>query len=191
MIARFSFLGAALLAAPACDRSAPTPADAPPAASVPIATALPSSATVSSAGPRSSSSAAAPAAPIASGSWSATFDVKRVSIQLPAETPWPAWKKDGGKQLGAMTLELDIDEGGGVKGRASGALGGLVISGRFEDGSLRAGVTPEDPTADDAMTGTLTGRLRGAPIEATIRVSSRTGQSVRGAEFKLERRANR
>ncbi|MBM4356530.1 MAG: hypothetical protein FJ096_00310 [Deltaproteobacteria bacterium] len=184
---RFTILAGALLGAAACDRS-PQPVATTPSASS-TASSLGSASQAPAGAPSATSTATPPGA--AAGAWSGAYDAKRVTIRLPADTPWPAWKKDGGKQLGAGTLQVDIDAMGEVRGRSTGALGPQIVTGRFEDGELRAALTPEDPAADGAMTGTLTGALRGTVVEAKLRVSSRTGHTVRGAELKLTRSTKR
>ncbi len=132
------------------------------------------------------SSAAAPS-PLA-GTWTGTYEAKRAPIKLSRATPWPAWKRDAGKQVGKGTAELDIDASGAVHGKAAGPLGPMMLSGRVEDGLLRASATPEDPTADGTMSGVLTGELRGESIHATLRASNRRGEAVRAAVLVLKRK---
>jgi hypothetical protein len=109
-------------------------------------------------------------------------------VKLSKATPWPAWKRDAGKQVGKGTLELDIDEAGEVRGKASGALGPLVLAGRVEDGVLRATVLPEDPLAEATMSGVATGELKGSTLHVTLRVSNRRGEAVRSADATLKRK---
>jgi len=175
----------------ACARGTTTSTEPTPSASISAAPA-PSDATAAT-------NASAQAAPVASastadtpsllsGSWVGTYDAKRGSVKLLKSTPWPAWKKDAGKQVGKGSAELEIDEHGNVRGKAAGPLGPLRIVGRFEEGRLRASILPEDVTAEGSMSGILTGELKGQALSATLRVSNRRGEAVRVAELTMKRK---
>lgn len=148
----------------------------------PSATVSPSSA------PAAASSVPAPSAAPLAGEWSGGYDATRATIVLPKKNPWPAWKEDSGKQLGKGMLDLQIDPAGVVRGRASGALGALVIRGQVEEGRVRATVSPENVEATGAMAGTLTGEAQGADLRVLLRLSDEKGETVRTAESKLTRK---
>lgn len=136
-----------------------------------------------------SSFVAAPTPAELVGPWEGVADAKRVPVALPATTPWPAWKKDDGKQSGPVSFTVVVDHTGEVRGKATGVLGALNVIGRLEGRMLRAAVSPVDPVADDAMTGTLLGKVDGERIAARLNASNRTGYKVRGATFELKRSA--
>ena len=79
---------------------------------------------------------------------------------------------------------------GEVRGKASGALGEATLSGKVdvEGGVLRASWFPVDPTGATAMTGVLIGQLKGATIQATIRVAGPDATLVRESALDLQRK---
>jgi len=125
------------------------------------------------------------------GIWSGSYEAKRGKVDLPKDSPWPAWRKDDGKRLGQGVVELTIEGSGDVRGAVSGALGALSIRGRVEGGVLRAGVAAEDPTGEAAMAGRLTATLKDNAMKGELRASDERGDTVRVAEVVLRRRAAR
>jgi hypothetical protein len=166
------------------DRAGPTSSPSSATASSAAAHASTASSAVATGSAAPNSSARSPAA----GTWSGGYESKRAQVELPRGNPWPAWKKDDGARLGPGSVEVTVDDAGFVQGQVSGALGALRVRGRVEDGALRAGVTPVDPSEDGGMTGTITGTVKDAVIVATVRASSSTGQTVRVADVSLKRK---
>lgn len=160
---------------------APAPSASAAGSSAPTEAGSATTAPTSSASARSNAGASA-------GTWSGSYDAKRTTIALPSSVPWPSWKKDSGKQLGAGTIDLEVGSNGDVRGKVAGALGSMLLVGRVEDGKLRAGARPEDPEAEGAMTGVLVGDLGADAIRFTLRAASGEGETVRVAEGSLTRR---
>ena len=122
------------------------------------------------------------------GRWHGTYEAKRALINLSKSTPWPAWKRDAGKQVGKGTAEFEIDANGQLHGKISGPLGPMMLVGRVEDGVIRGRALPAEPPAVGTMAGVFMGGLRGDTIHATLRASNGRGEAVRSAELTLNRK---
>lgn len=123
------------------------------------------------------------------GTWRASFEAKRGAVTLPSGAPDATWADDTGTDLtGKGTMVLKISADGQVSGSVSGALGELSARGVVEEETLRAGLTPADPTAPGAVTGILVGAADGEVLEATLRVSNGDASLVRTATVTLEKR---
>lgn len=122
------------------------------------------------------------------GRWSSTFQTERGEVSVPESVPYRPWVKDQGTvAAGTGELNVVIAPDGEVTGEGAGALGALAIRGRFEEGELRAGVTPADPALPEAMSGVLTAALKGGKLEGELRVTNPDGTIVRVAPVALER----
>lgn len=82
---------------------------------------------------------------------------------------------------------MTVADDGAVTGEGAGALGAVAIRGRADEAFLRAGVTPADPSAPDAMRGVLVAEVTGDDLVGQLRVSSADGTVVRTAEVRFER----
>jgi hypothetical protein len=183
--------GAALLllfTLSACDsspatRGSPTTApthDAPP----PVDSArapLPASVTATAAAP-------APGGALA-GTWEGRYEAKKGSVGLPPKVKDKALEADDGRvAAGAGTVTLTVTADGELRGTGSGALGACTFTGKIEDGTLRATMSPEDPRAPGAMTGILVGALKGDAIQGEIKAAGRDGTLVREAAIELKKK---
>ena len=56
-----------------------------------------------------------------------------------------------------------------------------------EEGELAVSLQPADPNAEDAMTGTLVGKVEGDLLKADLRAASRDGNRVRKASTTLKK----
>lgn len=162
----------------------PAPAVSAPPAVTPPMSAAPSG----SAAPAASGSAPAAAPAGEKGSFEGTFTSKVAKVTPPAEAKVKLWEKDPGKDgVGAGTIKLTIS-GRVVSGEVTGALGALVVSGDLDDKVLTARLDPKDPNAQDAWTGTLTGKVEADGIAIVLRVASRNANLAREADAKLAKR---
>jgi hypothetical protein len=184
---------AAALTLTACE---PAPDHDPPRASASTTASAPrppaSPAAVSAGAPRPaaspSGSAAAPRSDAAPSAWEGRYEAKKGVVTLPPKVKDKALAADDGKALaGPGTLELTITAGGEVRGKVRGALGACSISGRVDEGILRASVQPDDPRAPSAMTGWLTGTVTGEAIRGELHVSGPDATVVREASVELKK----
>jgi hypothetical protein len=181
----------ALLLAAGCestpDKSAPPPPSHPPAASA--SAASPSK----SAAPAASESVGTPP-PLSNaelaGTWQGTYDAKKGAVGLPPSVKDKTRGGDEGKEIiGPGKVEIVISRAGEVKGTASGALGDATLTGRVDDaGMLGLSWFPDDPTKPIAMTGVLTGLLKGTVIQAKIRVAGPDAAIVRESPIELKKK---
>lgn len=157
-----------------------------PSASAPVPVA--SSVTSASSAPAPASASAAPQVSADRAvAWKGTYTAEPVKLKTPDKVKDLTWQNDDKTKLvGDGTLELQLDQATGhVRGEGDGALGKLLLSGMYDGRELRATLLPHDPTAADAMTGTLMGELKNDVIQGTIRASDSKGVSVREASFQL------
>ena len=183
-------LSAALALLPACNQAPDRPDKDPPAR--PTLAGSASAAGSASPAPAGTPTASAEAAPTGlTGSWEGRYDAKKGTIEMPPKVKDKARAADDGKAMaGAGKVELTVSPNGEVRGKASGALGEATLSGKVdvEGGVLRASWFPVDPTGATAMTGVLIGQLKGATIQATIRVAGPDATLVRESALDLQRK---
>jgi hypothetical protein len=188
---RRSLVLAAALALAACDHDAPDPPpEAPPPPPRPAARSAGSVASAAPAAPPPPLSASAPdpGAPDAlAGTWEAAYDAKKGSLDLPPKVKDPG-RDDGKTAVGPGKLELTIAANGDVHGKGTGALGASTLTGRAEGGTLRATLLPDDPRAQNAMTGVLIGLIKGDVIRGEIHVAGPDGTMVREAQVELKKK---
>lgn len=137
----------------------------------------------------SASASAAPAHPHA-GTYKGSFEATKGEVTVEEGVPYGTWKKeDGASVAGAGEIELTVSPNGAVNGSATGALGKLRAIGVLpaKDSELAVTLQPDDPNAEDAMTGTLVGKVEGDLIKAELRASSADGNRVRKASVVLKR----
>jgi hypothetical protein len=166
-----------------CRKSGPTLEVAASASMVPAAP-VSHDAPMASAAP----SAASPATALG-GTWSGTYRAAHHLVQMDKKEALPAWAKDDQKHgVGEGKLELVIDPNGSVSGSSTGSLGDLVVSGRVEDGMVRATLVPRDPSVEGTFHGYLVAQPAGNRIQGQLQVSSGDGAVVRRAPVDLGRR---
>jgi hypothetical protein len=169
--------GCSLLAVCACRKSSPA------AEAVASASAAPAIASVVSAVP-----SAAPAPNALAGTWSGVYRAVHHPVQMDKKEALPAWAKDDQKiGVGEGKLELVVGPNGSVSGTSTGALGELVVSGRAEEGIVRATLMPRDPSVEGSFQGYFVGQPVGDRIAGQLQVSSGDGAVVRRASVDLDR----
>lgn len=167
------------------------PAPPPAAASAPSAAS--STPGPAPAPPPASASAPAPAASVDAasalvGAWKGSYEAKAGSLTLDAKASPKRWGAAGSTDaLGPGTVELTVSATGEVRGKILGALGPATVTGRVEEGNLRASVFPDDPAAPKAMTGVLVGLWKGDVVKAEIRAAGPDATLVREAAVELRR----
>lgn len=143
----------------------------------------------SSAAPVARPAASAPTAASASA-FGGTYTAKAASVDIgngDKAVKWPPNPATGA--LGAGTIDLGVaNPGGEVRGTATGSLGDMVVSGRFDGHDLVANLTPKNPNADDAMTGVMMLVADGAAMRGTLRASGKDARVVREAAVELSRK---
>lgn len=123
------------------------------------------------------------------GVWEGRFEAKKGSVSLPPKVKDKALAADEGKTaVGPGTLELFIGESGELRGTGRGALGACTLSGRAEEGMVRATINPDDPRAEGAMTGVLVGVRKGDVIRGEIHVAGPDATMVREATIELKKK---
>ncbi len=192
----------AVLWGAACSKPDSTPSGAPGAASAapgvsvaPTGSSPHAAGAGAASGPPAGAAAGAASAGSASGrsAWTGPYkaEVGTLAVAVAAKDAkeGKGSEDSAGAALGSGTMDLAI-EGARVRGQASGPLGGLAMSGVFEDQQVRAQALPIDPNANDAMTGWMLLRAEGeraAPtaLVGTLRVSGRDARVVREASVRL------
>jgi hypothetical protein len=165
------FTVAGLLLVLACDRKPADETRAPAATSA-----------------RAPASAAVPAAPWFAGTWSGKYDARHHLVETPTKEgtvrDWAA--DDGGEHAGQGTLQLSIDDRGGITGSAEGALGSMLATGEAEGDTLRVQLVPKDPAQAISSAFFIAKR---DPSGAKGQLSASTGDSlrVRNAVVELSR----
>lgn len=135
-------------------------------------------------------SAAASADPVAAlaGTWRGTYEAKVGSLTLEPKASPKRWGKTGESgALGAGKVELTVAITGEVRGRVEGALGPGTLSGKAEDGAVRASLFPDDPSRPAAMTGVLVGLHKGDVVKGELRAAGPDATVVREATVELRR----
>ena len=123
------------------------------------------------------------------GVWEGHFEAKKGSVSLPPKVKDKALAADEGKAaVGPGTVELVIGPKGELRGTARGALGACTLSGRAEEGMVRATLNPDDPRDPGAMTGVLVGVRKGDVIRGEIHVAGPDATMVREAAVELKRK---
>jgi hypothetical protein len=154
----------------------------------PSATEAPSAVASAEVAPTATAAMPPPEKSTEAGQWKAQFQTQRGEVSVSEAVPYRPWVKDHGTAAaGKGELTVTIAPDGEVMGEGAGALGALSIRGRFEEGELRAGVTPADPELPEGMTGVLTAALVDDKLEGELRVSNPDGTIVRVAPVALER----
>jgi hypothetical protein len=120
-------------------------------------------------------------------SYTGPFEAKRRKVQLPSGVVDPAWQLDNGKKsAGPGHIELSIWSNGRVTGKASGALGDLVIEGNVDGKTLTASLSP--PSAD-GFRGVIAGEIDGESLKGQLHAASSDSSVVREADIDLHRQS--
>jgi hypothetical protein len=177
-------IGLSLVSASGCRKSSPAAEAAPSASVAPVAPASSEAPSAASPAP----SAVSPGSALG-GTWSGSYRAEHHLIQMDKKEALPAWVKDDQKVgVGDGKLELVIDANGSVSGTSSGPLGELAVSGRAEDGMVRATLSPRDPSVEGGFQGYLMAHPARDRIAGQLEISSADGAVVRRASVELGRR---
>ena len=134
--------------------------------------------------PPASASAAALA-----GAWEGSYLAAKGSLSLPDKPDNKAQAADDGKlAIGPGTLELTVLPNGELRGKSKGALGALVLSGRVDEGMVRAQVAPADPYINQPMSGVFVGVARDGAIKGELRVAGPDATVIREAPVTLSKK---
>jgi hypothetical protein len=150
----------------------------------PRSEAVPSASAAPAAPPSTVPSAAPVEKPWFEGAWQGSFTAELFRVELPAGGV-KEWKTDDGKQAsGAGQLSLDVSPEGTAHGSASGALGELTVSGRFEGERAALALAPVTP---GGFQGVLLAEKSSDGLKGTLRASSGDSLQVRRADVTLSR----
>ncbi len=137
--------------------------------------------------PPASASAAGAAA--LAGAWEGSYLAAKGSLSLPDKPDNKAQAADDGKlAIGPGTLELTVLPNGELRGKSKGALGALVLSGRVDEGMVRAQVAPADPYINQPMSGVFVGVARDGAIKGELRVAGPDATVIREAPVTLSKK---
>lgn len=135
-----------------------------------------------------------PASPHA-GTYKGTFKSKRGEVTVPEGVKYPTWNDDPGGFEGDNTVELEVAGDGLIQGKMSGALGNLRIKGLADADGFSFGVSPENASDQDGMTGVVSGKIEGSGMGAAmlgeLRVSNASGAVVRAGSLSLKKAQNK
>jgi hypothetical protein len=178
----------ALVLLAACQSAPERPEKEPPPRPPAPASASASTTATTGGAALPTASASAPASPFA-GTWEGSYDAKKGAVSLPPKVKDKALAADDGKgATGAGTIEITITDAGAIRGTSKGALGACTITGKAEEGMIRASIRADDPRDPNAMTGVLVGMLKGDAIKGEIRVAGRDATIVRESTIELKKK---
>ena len=144
----------------------------------------------SSAAAPASASAVAPVAqakPWFSGGFAGQYEAKQQPVDVKVGAV-REWKSDDGKlSSGPGKLTLQIADDGVVDGSTEGALGASHVSGKVEEDTLRAQLSPNDETG---LRGVLVASRDGDGFKGSIEASTGDSLRVRQATVELKKQAN-
>jgi len=144
-----------------------------------------------SAAPVPVSASAAAGVPAAKPWFSGGFAGEYQAKQLPVEIKVGAvreWTNDDGKlSSGPGKLTLQIADDGLVDGNTEGALGASHLTGKVEEDTLRAQLSPTDETG---LRGVLVASRDGDGFKGSIQASTGDSLRVRQATVELKKQAN-
>jgi hypothetical protein len=173
----------------ACDKN-DKPGTPATSATAPVATTTAAPTTPSA----SASASAAPTAAGAAASWEGKYKSAASGFYVPHDAPngkdWKEvkWQGDQSPQgIGEGTLALKVDANGVVTGELEGPLGPGIVNGSVHDGQLTGSIRRKDAT-DGGFTGTLVGKVAGAAIEGTMKLSRGEASLIREAQFSLAKK---
>ncbi len=123
------------------------------------------------------------------GSWEGHYEAKRGSVSLPPKVKDKGIAADDGKNAaGPGQVEIAVLSGGDIRGKVSGALGALGISGRVDGATIRAAVRPDDPPGPNPMSGIFLADRKGDVLACELHLAGPDGTVIREASFELKRR---
>jgi hypothetical protein len=152
--------------------------DAAPAASASAAPA---------AGSASALGAASPAKPWFAGGFAGEYQAKQlpVDVKVGAVREWTT--DDGKASSGPGKVSLQIGDDGVVDGSTEGALGPSHLTGKVEEDTLRAQLSPNDETG---LRGVLVASRDGDGFKGSIEASTGDSLRVRQATVELKKQTN-
>jgi hypothetical protein len=122
------------------------------------------------------------------GTWTGRYDAKKGSVTLPPKVKDKGIAGDDGKaSAGGGAIELTILPGGEIRGKSTGALGAGTLSGKVDGAMIRAVVRPDDPLANNAMTGIFVGERKGDTIACELHVAGPDATTIRESTVALTR----
>jgi hypothetical protein len=150
--------------------------------------APPASASAAPAAAPASAAAAAPKGkPWFAGGFAGEYEAKQLPVDIKVGGV-REWKTDDGKSSsGPGKLSLQIADDGMVDGHAEGALGASRLSGKVEEDTLRAELSPSD---DTGLRGVLVASRDGDGFKGTISASTGDSLRVRQATVTLKKQTN-
>jgi hypothetical protein len=175
---RLSLFACALLLA-GCPKDDPPKADA----SAPIASS--SISPQASVAPSASASAAKPAGAAAKyeGKYTATAGALYIPSENKDYTGVKQAKDEGTKMVGDGTLTIDLDGEGRLTGAfESGPAQGSLVDGTVADGNI-TGTVRAKTAGDDALHGSLVGKMAGDSIEGTMKLADSNASVLRDVKF--------
>ena len=131
----------------------------------------------------SASASARPAGPVR---YAGTYTAKPSDLYVPDADVYKGFKfrgEDAGVALGEGNIVLTVEPSGGVTGTLEGPLGASTLSGVADDGGVSFHVTPNDPKADLALSGTGTGEVSASEVKGSMHLSSWHANILREATF--------
>jgi len=129
------------------------------------------------------SASARPAGPVR---YAGTYTAKPSELYVPDADVYKGFKfrgEDAGVALGEGNIVLTVDPSGGVTGTLEGPLGASALSGVADDGGVTFHVTPNDPKAELALSGTGTGEVSATEVKGSMQLSSWHANVLREATF--------
>jgi hypothetical protein len=168
-------LGAACAALMGCKAHASDAAPAPSASSAPALA------------PASAAAEAPKAKPWFAGGFAGDYQAKQVPVDVKVGAV-REWASDDGKlSTGPGKLTLQIADDGVVDGSTEGALGASHLTGKVEEDTLRAQLSPNDETG---LRGVLVASRDGDGFKGSIQASTGDSLRVRQATVELKKQAN-
>lgn len=168
------------------DRDPPPP---PQRLSAAAASATAPSASASAAPLPSQSAGASSDAGALAGVWEGRYDAQKATMEThPKIKTREIGEDDGKRAAGPGTLEITIGRDGEVRGKGTGALGAVTITGEAKGVMLSTSVMPDDIRSPTAMSGTLIGELKGGVFHATLRVAGPNATIIRYSKVELKKK---
>jgi hypothetical protein len=190
-LARWSIVGVALLG---CSKSGG--GDAPDAGKATSAVSASASTSPASAGGSASATAgsagsAAGTPSAGAGAYDGKYSTAPSTYYIPTDKDWKSVKPapdDTSKFVGEGTMSLAIDGAGRIQGTIdSGPASPAVIEGTLVDSDVRAQVRRKDPS-DEGLSGVLSGKLSGAAVEGTLKLSLANASVLREGKLSLKKK---
>jgi hypothetical protein len=133
------------------------------------------------------SAAPEPEQPWFVGTWEGRFRTEAHRVDLDRKRGAPREWDDGKdpRCVGDVTLSVEVDEAGAVRGDATGALGSIAVQGMIEGEDLRVRLSPTDT---GAFHGSLVARHEDEALVGELRASSGDSFELCKATVRLARK---